>query len=40
MSIRVEHVTKRFGTFTVLKRCQPRCAAGELIALLGPSGLR
>jgi len=38
MSIQVEHVTKRFGTFTVLNDVNLHVQAGELIALLGPSG--
>ncbi|UVT17110.1 MAG: sulfate ABC transporter ATP-binding protein [Nitrospira sp.] len=38
MSIRVDHVTKRFGTFTVLNDVNLQVEAGELVALLGPSG--
>lgn len=38
MSIRVDHVTKRFGTFTVLNDVSLHVEAGELVALLGPSG--
>ena len=38
MSIQVDHVTKRFGTFTVLNDVSLHAKAGELIALLGPSG--
>lgn len=38
MSIQVEHVTKRFGTFTVLNDVNLQVEAGELVALLGPSG--
>src|SRR6185437_8756472 len=38
MSIQVDHVTKRFGVFTVLNDVSLRVEAGELIALLGPSG--
>ena len=38
MSIQVDHVTKRFGTFTVLNDVSLHAHAGELIALLGPSG--
>ncbi|MEO5957142.1 MAG: sulfate ABC transporter ATP-binding protein [Nitrospiraceae bacterium] len=38
MSIQVEHVTKRFGTFTVLNDVSLHVETGELIALLGPSG--
>lgn len=38
MSIQVDHVTKRFGTFTVLNNVSLHAQAGELIALLGPSG--
>ena len=38
MSIHVEHVTKRFGTFTVLNDVNLQVGAGELVALLGPSG--
>ena len=38
MSIQVDHVTKRFGTFTVLNDVSLQVQTGELIALLGPSG--
>lgn len=38
MSIHVEHVTKRFGTFTVLNDVNLQVESGELVALLGPSG--
>ena len=38
MSIQVDHVTKRFGTFTVLNDVNLHVEAGELVALLGPSG--
>jgi sulfate transport system ATP-binding protein len=38
LSIQVEHVTKRFGTFTVLNDVSLHVQTGELIALLGPSG--
>ena len=38
MSIQVQHVTKRFGSFTVLNDVSLHAQAGELIALLGPSG--
>ncbi len=38
MSIRVDHVTKRFGAFTVLNDVNLQVEAGELVALLGPSG--
>ena len=38
MSIQVDHVTKRFGAFTVLNDVSLHAQAGELIALLGPSG--
>lgn len=38
MSIQVDHVTKRFGTFTVLNDVSLHAQAGELVALLGPSG--
>jgi sulfate/thiosulfate transport system ATP-binding protein len=38
MSIQVDHVTKRFGSFTVLNDVNLHAQAGELIALLGPSG--
>jgi len=38
MSIHVDHVTKRFGTFTVLDDVSLHVETGELIALLGPSG--
>ena len=38
MSIRVENVSKRFGTFEALHGVSLDIAAGELVALLGPSG--
>jgi sulfate/thiosulfate transport system ATP-binding protein len=38
VSIQVEHVTKRFGAFTVLNDVSLHVQTGELIALLGPSG--
>src|SRR5678810_471926 len=38
MSIQVDHVTKRFGNFTVLNDVSLHAKEGELIALLGPSG--
>jgi sulfate/thiosulfate transport system ATP-binding protein len=38
MSIQVDHVTKRFGTFTVLNDVSLHVQEGELMALLGPSG--
>jgi sulfate/thiosulfate transport system ATP-binding protein len=38
MSIHVDQVTKRFGTFTVLKDVNLHVQEGELVALLGPSG--
>jgi sulfate transport system ATP-binding protein len=38
MSIRVEHVSRRFGNFTALQDVSLEVESGELIALLGPSG--
>ena len=38
LSIQVDHVTKRFGTFTVLNDVSLHVQTGELVALLGPSG--
>jgi sulfate transport system ATP-binding protein len=38
MAIRVQHVTKRFGTFTALDDVSLDIPDGELTALLGPSG--
>ncbi len=38
MSIQVDHVTKRFGAFTVLNDVSLHVQEGELVALLGPSG--
>ena len=38
MGIRVEHLTKRFGAFTALADVGFEVGAGELVALLGPSG--
>jgi sulfate transport system ATP-binding protein len=38
MSIQVDNVSKRFGTFTALDQVSLDIAPGELVALLGPSG--
>jgi sulfate transport system ATP-binding protein len=38
MSIKVERITKRFGTFTALEDVSLDIPDGELTALLGPSG--
>ena len=38
MSIQVQNVSKRFGTFDALNDVSVDIAAGELVALLGPSG--
>jgi sulfate/thiosulfate transport system ATP-binding protein len=38
MSIKVEHLTKRFGGFTAVDDVSFEVASGELVALLGPSG--
>jgi sulfate transport system ATP-binding protein len=38
MSILIENVSRRFGTFTALKNVSLNVAEGELLALLGPSG--
>ena len=38
MSIEVQHIQKRFGTFQALNDVSLHIAQGELIALLGPSG--
>ena len=38
MSIRIEHIVKRFGDFTALSDISLEIQTGELIALLGPSG--
>jgi sulfate transport system ATP-binding protein len=38
MSIQVEHVSKRFGTFEALHDVSLEIEPGELVALLGPSG--
>jgi len=38
MSIHVDHVTRRFGTFTALDDVSLEVKSGELVALLGPSG--
>ena len=38
MSITIESVTKRFGSFTALNNLSLEIASGELVALLGPSG--
>ncbi|HEX2723253.1 MAG TPA: sulfate ABC transporter ATP-binding protein [Gemmatimonadaceae bacterium] len=38
MSIEVEHLTKRFGSFLAVDDVSFRVAPGELVALLGPSG--
>ena len=38
MTIRAEHITKRFGDFTALEDVSVEVADGSLTALLGPSG--
>jgi sulfate transport system ATP-binding protein len=38
MSITAQNVTKRFGDFVALDDVTVECPAGELVALLGPSG--
>ena len=38
MSIEVEHISKRFGTYDALKDVSLKIETGELVALLGPSG--
>jgi sulfate transport system ATP-binding protein len=38
MSIEVENVSKKFGTYQALDRVSLRATGGELLALLGPSG--
>jgi sulfate/thiosulfate transport system ATP-binding protein len=38
MSIRIDHVSKRFGTFEALHDVSLDIIPGELVALLGPSG--
>jgi sulfate transport system ATP-binding protein len=38
MSIRVEHVSRRFGSFIALDDIELDVGSGELVALLGPSG--
>ena len=38
MSIEVQNVSKRFGSFDALEGRQLQRAAGQLVALLGPSG--
>jgi sulfate transport system ATP-binding protein len=38
MSIRIEHVSRRFGDFVALHDIDLEVESGELIALLGPSG--
>ena len=39
MSIQIENVTKRFGTFTALDDVSLEIGTGELVALLSPSGM-
>ena len=38
MSIRIEHISKRYGSFTALSDVSLTIGGGELVALLGPSG--
>ena len=38
MSIRIEHISKRYGSFTALSDVSLTIESGELVALLGPSG--
>ncbi|MFN0070394.1 MAG: sulfate/molybdate ABC transporter ATP-binding protein [Chloroflexota bacterium] len=38
MSIEVQNVTKRFGTFTAVNDVSLQVPSGELVAILGPSG--
>lgn len=38
MSIEINGLTKKFGTFTALKEVNLKVETGELLALLGPSG--
>ena len=38
MTIKAEHITKRFGDFTALDDVGVEVADGSLTALLGPSG--
>jgi sulfate transport system ATP-binding protein len=38
MSIRIEHVSRRFGNFSALGDVSLEVETGELVALLGPSG--
>jgi sulfate transport system ATP-binding protein len=38
MSIEVQNITKRFGSFTALDNVSLKVESGELVALLGPSG--
>ncbi len=38
MSIHIEHVTRRFGSFLALDDVNLEVKSGELVALLGPSG--
>ena len=38
MGIKVDNLTKRFGTFSALENVAFEVEAGELVALLGPSG--
>ena len=40
MKIDVHNVTKRFGAFAALAGVDLKIKSGELVALLGPSGLR
>src|SRR5437773_12322541 len=38
MSIEVQNISKRFGSFSALEDVTIRIDSGELVALLGPSG--
>lgn len=38
MSLKIDHITKKFGNFTALDDISLEICDGEFLAILGPSG--